>query len=58
MSITAFIILGLAVFAGYLFFLLRMVWKQHRIQKKNPNQNPEPKPYFRIERSEEKRQAS
>ncbi len=28
-------IIGFAVFSAYMFFLLRMIWKQHKIQEQN-----------------------
>ncbi len=38
MSNTILFIIGTFIFLSYLFFLLRMIWKQHQIQKKEETQ--------------------
>jgi preprotein translocase subunit YajC len=58
MSTTTLFIFGSFIFATYMFFLLRMISKQHKKQKENPNQNPTGETILRIERSNENRQAS
>lgn len=38
--------LGFVIFATYMFFLLRMIWRQHKAQEENQ------RPMMKIERDE------
>ena len=42
MSNTVLFIIGTLIFVSYLFFLLRMVWKQHQIQQKEERKYAQP----------------
>ena len=43
MSNTILFIIGTLIFLSYLFFLLRMVWKQHQIQQEEESKYAQPK---------------
>ena len=42
MSYTVLFIIGTLIFLSYLFFLLRMVWKQHQIQQEEESKYAQP----------------
>ncbi|MDA9881763.1 hypothetical protein N9C33_03110 [Crocinitomicaceae bacterium] len=50
-NLTLFII-GFSIFSAYMFFLLRMIWKQHNIQQKSDSN------LFRIESEDNNKKAS
>ncbi|MDG1332294.1 MAG: hypothetical protein P8P74_08180 [Crocinitomicaceae bacterium] len=47
MSTTTIFIFGIAIFSSYMFFLLRMISKQHKLEQ-------EKHPVLRVERSNDK----
>ncbi|MCH2235175.1 MAG: hypothetical protein MK078_13070 [Crocinitomicaceae bacterium] len=39
MNTTAIFIIGTLIFSTYMFFLVRMIWKQHKIQELEEKRN-------------------